>query len=95
MIEFNFGKGSISVTSALEPGAHILVIEEGLGVGEVGATVPGREAGKIIDDWQDDAVILRFRDLESLDVVIERLEDVRSNMVEGVTYEHLVELQTT
>lgn len=71
-----FGSGAVLVTSAInKDGEGALFLQEGKGTGVIGEYVSTEEFSVREND-----TILTFENTESLDVVIERLEEVKRMM---------------
>ena len=71
-----FGAGKILVTPAVN-GDKIgfLIMEEGKGTGIIGELAPNTDSETTEND-----TVLRFSNIESLDVVLERLEELKRLM---------------
>lgn len=79
----NLGEGKVAISGGLQmPNRDtvigMLFLQLDKGAGEVGADVPELPAGKPI--WPDkvNGTILEFSNIASVDVVIERLQDMRA-----------------
>jgi hypothetical protein len=77
LLQLNFGEGKIAISAARRLADNILILERNRGAGEIGAGVPTRPAGSLIQP-DPDAVVLSFKNAESVQVVIDELLNVKS-----------------
>ena len=75
-----FGEGRVSVTRGIQDGQHVLLLEDSGIPHEVGS-LTGRQPGeKIPAEEVDKMIILEFSNKESLQVVIDALDDMKGEM---------------
>lgn len=76
LLQLNFGEGLIAVSAARRLADNVLILERSRGAGEIGSPVETRPAGSLIQP-DDGAVILSFKNPESVQVVIDELLNVK------------------
>jgi hypothetical protein len=76
ILQLNFGSGLIAVSAARRLADNVLILERGRGTGEIGSSVETRPAGSLIQP-DGDAVVLSFKNPESVQVVIDELLNVK------------------
>lgn len=74
-----FGQGQISVSTAEQDGLFLVLLERGLGSGRIGEYGSSRPVGAVLPSTTVDAAtcVLEFHRAESVQVVIDALEQVK------------------
>ena len=85
MNEIKFGYGLVSICPCTWNDMPVLLLEEGRGSGEIGGPVPSRVKGLTLypEALDEEAHALSFKNVESLDVLIENLEFLRTQFTKG------------
>jgi hypothetical protein len=76
-MQLNFGEGKVSISAARRLADNVLILEPNRGSGEIGSGVPTRQADSLIQP-DDDAVVLSFKNAESVQVLIKELQNVKA-----------------
>lgn len=96
-MKIKFGNGDVSVTTAAhgeelqgDTPSTMLIIEPGMGTGIINEEVPERYRGDTFDleefEESPDKIVLEFGNIESLDVVIDKLQLIRKDFEDSLRH---------
>lgn len=91
-MELEFGQGKISVSAAKRLADNVLILEPNRGTGVIGESVPTRPSGKLVAP-DEDSVVLSFKNADSVQVVIDELENVKRYFTEPLSDNDALRLQ--
>lgn len=85
MTELVLGDGKTSVANFEEllednTTVHGIALEPALGTGVIGQPVPDRRAGTAVEVWHPDAIVLKFTNPSSVEVLIQALQQTQREL---------------